>query len=299
MAREKFNESDLYIIQAVTNLHVGSGDNNFGIIDNQVQRDVLTGRPTINSSSLKGSLREYFDPENKSSQFIRYVFGSPPTEKNEVEDKNQKEKEDKSSKQEKGKFTFVSATLLSIPLRSNTKTFFRATSPEIIEEFISNLSSFDIKLEQEKLLQELANLKPNKEVFIFEDIKNETIIEDTKTQYIEKDLSSLEEILGKDIAIVENSLLNDYCADLPIVARNHLENGESQNLWYEEIVPRESRFYFTVTKPKNLDNKDSKNIGTYETKFDDMGMVQIGANATIGYGYTKINKVKKVVQDEN
>jgi CRISPR-associated protein Cmr4 len=42
-----------YIIKTKTNLHVGSGDINFGIVDNEVQRDTITNLPVINASSLK------------------------------------------------------------------------------------------------------------------------------------------------------------------------------------------------------------------------------------------------------
>jgi len=55
---------DLYIIEALTNIHVGSGDINFDIIDNQVQKDAITGYPVIHSSSFKGALREHFRDKN-------------------------------------------------------------------------------------------------------------------------------------------------------------------------------------------------------------------------------------------
>ena len=47
-------------LECVTNMHVGNGDVNFNIIDNEVERDVVTGYPTINASGVKGALREYF-----------------------------------------------------------------------------------------------------------------------------------------------------------------------------------------------------------------------------------------------
>ena len=49
-----------YIIKTKTNLHAGSGDTNFGIVDNQVQRDTISNIPVINSSSLKGAIRDHF-----------------------------------------------------------------------------------------------------------------------------------------------------------------------------------------------------------------------------------------------
>ncbi len=60
-------KKNIYIIDCLTNMHVGSGETNFNIVDNQVQRDSVTEFPTINSSSLKGALRDFaegFEVEN-------------------------------------------------------------------------------------------------------------------------------------------------------------------------------------------------------------------------------------------
>ncbi len=277
----KFNESDLFILHTVTNLHVGSGDNNFGIIDNQIQRDVTTSRPTINASSLKGGLREFFDPQEDETQFVKYVFGSHPVR-------------DRGNDSQKGAFSFLSANLLVLPLRGNTKAFFRATSPSVLKEFLENLRIFGINIPQKDILTKLSKIEVKERVpIIFENLKD-TIIEDYKADIQEMNLSSLEELLGKDITLVHDNDFDEYCENLPVIARNHLEDGVSQNLWYEEIVPRESRFYFIITKPTNLDSKDKERIEKFESQFGKDKLIQIGANATVGYGYTNIKKTKKV-----
>jgi CRISPR-associated protein Cmr4 len=68
--------------------------------------------------------------------------------------------------------------------------------------------------------------------------------------------------------------------ELPVVARNQLNNGESENLWYEELVPRESLFAFVV-------QVDANSTEFYETFISNLDgkVVQIGGNATVGYGY--------------
>ena len=68
--------------------------------------------------------------------------------------------------------------------------------------------------------------------------------------------------------------------DLPVIARNNLENGISKNLWYEEVVPSDSRFTFMIIGPDELMTKLNEVIT--ETT------VQIGANASVGYGFCKI-----------
>lgn len=70
--------------------------------------------------------------------------------------------------------------------------------------------------------------------------------------------------------------------ELPVVARNQLDNGESQNLWYEELVPRESLFAFVVQVDEDAATKAHRDafISNLDGK-----VVQIGGNATVGYGY--------------
>ena len=80
--------TQLFIITAQTNLHVGSGDSNYGIIDNLVQRDVLTELPHIHASSLKGALREFYEEVIGDKIKAVSIFGSDPT--NKEKDKAQK-----------------------------------------------------------------------------------------------------------------------------------------------------------------------------------------------------------------
>jgi len=56
----------MYVINTLSNMHVGSGEVNYGVIDNLIQRDSVTNLPNINSSGLKGAIREYFK-ENYSA----------------------------------------------------------------------------------------------------------------------------------------------------------------------------------------------------------------------------------------
>ncbi|MFI3314802.1 MAG: RAMP superfamily CRISPR-associated protein [Rikenellaceae bacterium] len=79
-----------------------------------------------------------------------------------------------------------------------------------------------------------------------------------------------------------------YCSDLelPIIARNVLDNGESKNLWYEQYIPSEAIFGTLlisndITSGNVLENALNNNELT----------IQIGANATIGYGYCKFKKL--------
>ena len=65
-----------YILTALSNMHVGSGDANYGIVDKEVQRDVTDQLPTIHSSGMKGAVRELFEEKLKvPAADIAYIFG--------------------------------------------------------------------------------------------------------------------------------------------------------------------------------------------------------------------------------
>ena len=270
---------ELYKIETLSNLHVGSGDINFDIIDNQVQRDAVTKLPNINASSLKGAFREAFSQEEGSKALVSYIFGP----ENNSNDSHQT-----------GAYSFFEAQLLTRPVRSNVKAYFNATSPSVIVNFLEMIENFNIELENSLVdaLRGLAALKvETASPLIFENISN-AILEDDKAKVSNFDISSLEEFLGKDIALFSDEDFKKL--ELPVLARNALENGISQNLWYEEIVPKKTKFFFYIAKPDNVDEKDAKKIAGFENRFNTEGsMVQFGANKSIGYGFSKVTKVSK------
>lgn len=270
-------KTELYKIETLSNLHVGSGDINFDVIDNQVQRDSITNLPNINSSSLKGAFREAFNKEG-SQGLVNYIFGGS----NDDEDSHKT-----------GAYSFFEAQLLTRPVRSNVKSYFNATSPSVIQNLLDTIEDFDIAFD-ETLKQELikfSKLKPQKsKPIIFENITN-ALLEDDEATFNTFDTSKLQEFLGKNLTLFSDSDFQKL--DLPVLARNFLVDGVSKNLWYEEVVPKKSKFFFCIGKPENIDPKDyEQKIKGFENRFTKEGSkIQFGANKSIGYGYSKVSKV--------
>lgn len=281
----------IYTIRCLTNMHVGNGDASYSLVDKQVQRDVITGFPTINSSSLKGSLRSFLDPEKKQSYAIKNIFGDKECGI--------------------GKYKIFPAMLLSIPVRSNVKPFFRATCPRIINDFLDFIENFQVEKECDKDIKKLKNdLKIIQKVAdedknyiaILKNFNEKICIEKNPKLYIEgieanfekrlqlKDESIIKKMFGDNLVVINDDIFKDIVDKLPIVARNKLDNGESENLWYEEVVPRETRFYFGVILGEEYKDDFSK----IEEK-----LVQIGGNATIGYGYCDIESILEVESSES
>ena len=279
-----------YEIKLLTNMHTGSGDANNGIIDKLVQRDPITNYPTIHASSLKGALREYFAKEKgmgEKNGFILHVFGSDPKEK--VGLKN-------------GEYRFFSADLFLLPVRSSLQQFYLATEPKIAKSLKNKLELLGISdKETNNLLAKLGELALQKEnngttgtesdkPFIYTGMDG-TMLEDceaTLKQGAPDNIKELDALYENKLALFSNSNFDSLATNLPVIARNNLENGKSQNLWYEEIVPHQTRFLTFVSVPQT-NGGDS-----YFEQFNEgltESVIQVGANSSIGYGMCHFTKL--------
>ena len=219
--------TSVWLIIPQTNLHVGNESTVcFSVIDKAIQRDVTTGLPCINSSSLKGAIKEYF--EHIKAENIKEIFGSTKTNKGDSQ---------------KGSAIFFDATLLAIPeQKTGGDTPYKlAYSHETVNAFATKANLLGKEISADAIINQIQN--------------NE---------------------------LVNNNIFKELCSDdnLPIIARNCLENGESVNLWYEQVLPSQSVLasIMQTNAENDLDCLNGK-------------IVQIGANATIGYGYCRFIKL--------
>ena len=152
---------------------------------------------------------------------------------------------------QKGEATFFDGNILYLPQQNNDSLYQLVNAKAVIDKFISQI----------KILQ-----KGDTNGDISSDIQQKI------TNYAKKTLC------------VSTAVFCDKCSDeeLPIIARNKLlENGESDNLWYEQILPAQT-IMGTIIRETN-DTPLSTAINGQ--------IIQIGANASIGYGYCKFIKL--------
>ncbi len=247
---------NVYKLECITNLHVGSGDFNYGVIDNEVERDCINGNPVIHASGIKGALRDA--AESKRLSDITAVFGGKNTSQEDMQS---------------GAYKFFDAQLLLRPLRvsaSNEFSFIRVTTPEIINTFIDTVSDFGFDLGVNKIDENFSediiflSNKPGIYIEGDEDKNKAGNMENASYQTLTK-------LFGEgNYALVKS--LNDF--KLPVTARNKL--GKNNHLWYEEYVPHHSVFYMMIMSEKDIESRFIPEL------------VQFGGNASIGYGYTKI-----------
>lgn len=242
------NKNNVWFITAKTNLHIGNENtSSYGLIDLAIQRNVTTDLPCINSSSLKGALNEYAAQGAKiESDNLIKIFGC---------DKVKQNGSSRNGKTQKGNYIFFDANILFLPVQDDKTLYHLETSHDVIKRFRDQMSLFGIQLNNndEQLIDELKSA-----MGITKDIK----FSDSDEAFI------------------------DLCSDdnLPIIARNILDNGESKNLWYEQVLPAETILYTLI------DDKGDETLRTELNKNDTI--VQIGAGATIGYGYCKFTELK-------
>lgn len=268
----------LYSIKTLFNTHVGSGQSSYGIVDNIVQKDYLTKYPCVHSTSLKGALREWVEKQLNKIAEAKVIFGDAN------ETKEGKEVQTKANKP--GSHHFFQAALLSFPMRSDKVQFFNVTSPKILEEFKCLLNDFGItKFDAD--LQSLINLNPVKDQPKSLSGTVGAVVESHVIRTIAGNCvlsPELKKILGTNVVIMHNDNFDAIIKKLPIITRNNLENGQSTNLFYEEVVPRETHFAFLV-------GTDATGSNTFNSIKDETKLVQIGANATVGYGFCKLQQI--------
>lgn len=225
----------IWAITPKTNLHVGNENtSSYGLIDLAIQRNVTTTLPCINSSSLKGAIKEYLlsGIPNVETPKVKEAFGSDKT----------------NQETHKGNFTFFDADLIAIPEANNNdpKGYKLAVCKDSIHSFAEKAKMMGAAGTVEEIENAINKIVPEGNV---------------------KEMNSFITLCNDD--------------NLPIIARNALKEGKSENLWYEQVLPAESILLTLIDTGNSSD-----------ALIKDGDIIQVGANATIGYGFCQFKKIK-------
>lgn len=280
----------IYRLRPFTNLHVGSGETNFGVVDNLIQRDATTGLPCVHSSGLKGAIKQLCDQYNLDDTSLQAIFGSD-ADVNKPQDK----RKNPGSKAQQAESFFFSAQLLALPVRSEKVPYVLATCPKVLQQFLQTLADFNLPFEDktsvENFINELKNEK-GQAYCLNSKLANSTLaasginINAIPNPQNYQAVKTLFGITDDNLCLLSDNDFQELCDDLnlPVIARNALDDGESKNLWYEQVLPRESLLYFPALWT-NL---------AHQSAVEDIILnnpVQIGGNASVGYGFTRITSL--------
>ena len=253
----------LYRLTCLTNLHMGSGEANYEVIDLEVERDPVLGEPTMNASGVKGALRDFCKQQEgedeTKEQDVTAIFGS------------------EGSGEQQGTCHFFAGDLLARPVRvsEGSGAYALATTPELLRHVLGKLHAFGLR----KGFQE-ADIPELPEDGVLSPAAHKSI---EGMEVRKGDCKPLTDLLGTDNwVLMSPQQLRDI--DLPVMAHNALENGISKNLWYEQVVPHESVFLLMIQTPEGDARLD--NFLGEET------IVQFGAGATTGNGFTRMQKLE-------
>jgi CRISPR-associated RAMP protein, cmr4 family len=284
----------IFEVKCITNLHIGTSGSAYGVIKNEVEKDVVLNTPLLPASGIKGALRDFWRQNNKKYQ--EKIFGSDPSEQNEGS---------------KGKCKFLNGQMILRPMRVSLGdySYCLVTTPDLIRTMLDTFRDFGVKtyrgistnvLDKEDFLKNIFNeIDVVGKVYYkggtIKEIEGYSVssynIENSESKDVISGIFTMLSYIaqGVPVAIMKSEVFQ--MIDLPIVARNHLIDGKSNNLWYEELVPHQSRFYFITLWEGN----DGDNI--YKYIIDEIPKIPIsfGGNNSIGNGYCSI----KIVEEKN
>ena len=251
----------LYFIDCLTNLHVGNGDVNYNIIDNEVEKDsVLKDVPVIHASGVKGALKEFLEGKwEERDEKIVNIFGN---------------------KDKPGHYNFLSACLIVRPLRvsAGNRPYILTTSVDVLEHLCKLFKGVGIEA------FDFSGIKRFNDNLFHVSTDAVTSVEGVNAVRLPPNFQSLNGFICDEYAVINT--LRDY--DLPALARNVLdEKGLSENVWYEEIVPHKSRFCFIILTPDNDPDYEA-----FKDAIENKGPIQFGGNASVGYGFTTVMEAR-------
>ena len=239
-----------------TNMHVGDGEENYSIIDKMVERDPVTGYPTVNASGVKGALKEFCKKKYADrTDDIDKIFGN----------------EDVPNKSTRpGQVKILPAEMLARSARASEgkSPFYLVTTEYAVKRF--NYWCGIVPGAENAKINEAAESVSQNELLAAEEIPLMEYYKcdrDRNTKRYKTKLYQMKEDDFRDLP-------------LPVLARNCLDNGKSVNLWYEEVVPYNSIFYFAILGEQAL-------VSALKEMIDNQ-IVQFGSGASIGYGLCEL-----------
>lgn len=283
-------KSKLTFVHALSPLHAGTGQG-VGVIDLPIAREKATNIPYLPGSSVKGSMRDEFNPSSRDDEATRkqkenlqnQIFGP----------------EDASYA---GAIQFTDQTLLCLPVRSLVGTFAYVTSPYILKRLKRDANLNFIfaapPISDDKcLVSESSSLKLTATKICLEDLDldfegNETTWANWLKKRVFSDAEWQDEFVKRFCIVSDNVFSFLLNTATEVIARNVLtENKTSDNLWYEEALPTESILFglaLSFPNPKTGLNDDAI-FQSISTKIEKP--LQFGGNATVGRGLCRVNLV--------
>ncbi len=317
--------ASLLTLRVITPLHAGSGDDN-GLVDLPIQREVVTGYPKIEASTLKGALRSRVEQLGADVLKVHLAFGYDESSAYKAGETFSGDGDaDKYAQFFTGALTFTDARLLAFPVRSMKGVFALVTCPYVLRRLaeeaelllgktddLSALKSVSVAQEQ-CLVASNSPLSHNSDIILEEYRFGKKDLPEGLTAALNK-LTSLD---STRLAILHDDVFADFTQLFTErITRNAIddETGAVKDgaLFTEEYLPPEAVLYSIVLadkprQPETQHDNDGKEISKKSLpegfkKADDVldfiktncwngqprKFLQIGGNASVGKGIVEL-----------
>lgn len=312
-----------------TPMHVGSGSD-LGHIDLPIQREKHTDFPMVQSSSLKGALREHLEQnvsDTKDKIGIHLTFGY---DGDGIEDTSvRKIFESRDNQDFSGALAFTDARILLFPVKSYKGIYALVTCPQIIDKLYKELNyvcnpnvkfpATDFKdLGDKVALAHDDFLKISDKVILDEYAFNVNSNLGKKAKDVAKELEKLtgQTDIKNRLVILPGDVFRDFVKlSTEVITRTKIQNDtgtvQSGALFTEEYLPTESYMYSLVAAHRIFQSKSSREDNERQAQFpknkDDNAIStandvlaffdnhlkdvgQIGGSSTLGKGIVKFLK---------
>ncbi|ADY55584.1 CRISPR-associated RAMP protein, Cmr4 family [Syntrophobotulus glycolicus DSM 8271] len=293
-------------LSVLTPLHAGGGTE-LSMIDQPIQREVHTGFPKIEASSLKGSIRSAAENganQDISEDSITQIFGA-----------------DDKDNIVASAVAFSDARLLFFPVRSAKGVFAFVTCPMVLQRFFNDMKlvgigdcGWDLNLDKTPWVIEGSSLLfkdvSGSDTVMLEEFLYNVLVEKGKevpfATFIDKLLPCLPEneltndMLKSNAILVPNEDFADFVKlSTEVITRIKINNKsgivEPGALFNEEYLPTESILYSLIfvadsRRPQNENTaleKSRKEAAQIAGELEKCipSIFQIGANMTLGKGF--------------
>jgi CRISPR-associated protein Cmr4 len=287
-------------MSAITPIHNGAGEG-LGIVDRPIIRERATNFPIIQSSSIKGTMRDEYKFKTLKDEETDTLFGP-------FED----------GSKHAGCVSFGDANIFAFPVRSLKGCFVWATSPLILYRFRRMLEVASIKMGKLDALIEKLHSKVDS-VWINPEAKNALLIKDKiileEFPRIIEEHSRLKEFCAEVATIIfkEKVFQQEFIKKLAILPENDFryfvtnatevvpnirikdETGTTKegSLRYTEYLPSETVLYSLLSFEKSYSPSFKVNESEVKNLFisnisNKPNIIQLGGDNTKGKGFVQL-----------
>jgi len=297
------SKKEIMFLIAESSIHAGSGED-VGFVDQPIQRAKFTDYPVVQSSEVKGALRDYLESKGKRQE-VETVFGPEVTG------------------DFAGAVSFSEARLLFLPVKSLYGVYAYVTCPYLLNRFTKELHldvsfSSDVFDSDAVVLEGSIVAKDSKVIlheFPFTVKQTYSIPElsvsagkinffkwlESKLYPDDENYKYWKENFLKRVVILSDENMKLFTQmGVEIVTRNKIgesgtANSKEGNLWTEENLPEETVMYFsfkcsTLYKLPQVNDEIQTADQATEFLINELTdkVIQLGGNKTIGRGFVLI-----------